>query len=151
MEQFYKSFLKKNAEENREYLASDENGAVSNNLQGEGEQSPSDSDSENEAIKDPTKIAFENDTLKLVVVKSQFKRQINFKLDDHLYYLLIEPKKISTVKLVDILDFLHAAIIHILDEIKHTYKAEEHNVAYLTLHQEPLVSGLTTGLFFKFF
>ena len=51
---------------------------------------------------------------------------------------------------MDILDFLHAAIIHILDEIKHSYKPEEHNVAYLTLHQEPLISGLTTVKYIKF-
>ena len=70
---------------------------------------------------------------------------MNFKLDDHLYYLLIEAKKNSPIKLLDILDFLHAAIIHILDEIKNAYKSEEHNVAYLTLHQEPLLSGLSTG------
>ena len=134
MEEFYKHFLKKNSEENRQYHKP---------LQGEGSNSSSDSD-DVDATRDPTKIAFENDSLKLIVVKSQFKRQVNFKLDDHLYHLLIEPKKKAPIRLMDILDFLHAAIIHILDEIKHSYKPEEHNVAYLTLHQEPLISGLTT-------
>ena len=146
MEHFYKQFLKKNSEENRQFHAAESepsSASQSNNLQGEGPNSSSDSD-DSDAIRDPTKIAFENDSLKLVVVKSQFKRQVNFKLDDHLYHLLIEPKKTGPIKLLDILDFLHAAIIHILDEIKHTYKSEEHNVAYLTLHQEPLLSGLTT-------
>ena len=155
MEEFYKRFLKKNSDENRRYHASDTEPSSSqsgSNLQGDGDGINSSSDSDEtdgrEDPSDPTKIAFENNSLKLIVVKSQFKRQVNFKLDDHLYYLLIEPKKTSSIKLMDILDFLHAAIIHILDAIKHIYKSEEHNVAYLTLHQEPLLSGLTTGNFF---
>ena len=141
MEEFYKRFLQKNSDENKQYHSSESQSK--NNLQGEGSHDDSDSD-ETETTRDPTKIAFENDSLKLVVVKSQFKRQVNFKLDDHLYHLLIEPKKTVPIKLMDILDFLHAAIIHILDEIKHSYKSEEHNIAYLTLFQVPLISGLTT-------
>ena len=141
--EFYKRFLKKNSEENKQYHAASEAQPSTSALQGEGPDSSSESD-DNNAIRDPTKIAFENDSLKLIVVKSQFKRQVNFKLDDHLYYLLIEPKKTTAIKLMDILDFLHAAIIHILDEIKHSYKSEEHNIAYLTLNQEPMLSGLTT-------
>ena len=140
MEEFYKKFLKKNSKENKDYLSSQPS-----DLQGEGGAEIS-SDSDEERVRDPTKIAFENDALKLIVVKSDFKRQVNFKLDDHLYHLLIEPKKTSSVKLIDILDFLHAAIIHILDEIKHSYNPNEHNVAYLTLHQQPLLNGLSTGL-----
>ena len=140
MEEFYKKFLKKNSKENKDYLSSQPS-----DLQGEGDAEIS-SDSDEERVRDPTKIAFENDALKLIVVKSDFKRQVNFKLDDHLYHLLIEPKKTSSVKLIDILDFLHAAIIHILDEIKHSYNPNEHNVAYLTLHQQPLLNGLSTGL-----
>ena len=140
MEEFYKKFLKKNSKENKDYLSSQPS-----DLQGEGDAEIS-SDSDEERVRDPTKIAFENDALKLIVVKSDFMRQVNFKLDDHLYHLLIEPKKTSSVKLIDILDFLHAAIIHILDEIKHSYNPNEHNVAYLTLHQQPLLNGLSTGL-----
>ena len=142
MEEFYKRFLQKHSEENKQYHSSDSQSK--NNLQGEGPNDDSSDSDDAETIRDPTKIAFENDSLKLVVVKSQFKRQVNFKLDDHLYHLLIEPKKTVPIKLMDILDFLHAAIIHILDEIKHSYKSEEHNIAYLTLFQEPLISGLTT-------
>ena len=151
MEEFYKRFLTKNAQENKQYHAAElEPNSAINNLQGKGTDSASDSDGDSIQVSDPTKIAFENNDLKLVVVKSQFKRQVNFKLDDHLYYLLIEAKKNSPIKLLDILDFLHAAIIHILDEIKNAYKSEEHNVAYLTLHQEPLLSGLSTGEFHSF-
>ena len=144
MEAFYKQFLKKNSKENKDYLSSD----PSSDLQGEGTDAELSSDSDDERVRDPTKIAFENDALKLIVVKSDFKRQVNFKLDDHLYHLLIQPKKTSSVKLMDILDFLHAAIIHILDEIKHSYDPNEHNVAYLTLHQQPLLNGISTGIFF---
>ena len=33
-----------------------------------------------------------------------------------------------------------------LESIKTFYKPEDHNVAYLTLHQEPMVNGLNTGV-----
>ena len=72
MEQFYKNFLKKNSEENAIFQA-----AENENFHGDGTDSNSESDSD---IKDPTKIVFQNEDLKLVVVKSQLQRQINFKL-----------------------------------------------------------------------
>ena len=100
----------------------------------------------------PEKIVYENESLKLYVTKGFFKRQRNFKLTDQLYHLKIVLKEKSKKfpKLVDILDFLHAGLIHILDEIKHFYANDDHNIAYLTLHQFPLISGLCTGLIFIF-
>ena len=73
----------------------------------------------------PSDIVFENDELKLVVEKGSHKRQKNFRLQDHLYYFKIQQKGESTKMplLIDIMDFLHAAFVHILDSIKSYYEA----------------------------
>jgi len=97
--------------------------------------------------KSPTEIVYETDSLKLVVEKGAFKRQKNFRLQDHLFYFKIIPKKTNEKLplLSDLYDFLHAALLHTLESIKTFYKPEDHNVAYLTLHQEPMVNGLNSG------
>ena len=65
-----------------------------------------------------------------------------------MFHLKIIPKETTASPLLlDILDFLHAGFLHILDEIKQFYNPEEHNIAYLTLHQKPMNSGLCTGSF----
>ena len=98
--------------------------------------------------KQPSDIVYETDALKLVVEKGSFKRQKNFRLQDHLFYFKIVSKKPneSLPLLTDLYDFLHAALLHVLESIKTFYKPEDHNVAYLTLHQEPMVNGLNTGV-----
>ena len=98
--------------------------------------------------KQPSDIVYETDALKLVVEKGSFKRQKNFRLQDHLFYFKIVSKKPneSLPLLTDLYDFLHAALLHVLESIKTFYKPEDHNVAYLTLHQEPMVNGLYTGV-----
>ena len=96
----------------------------------------------------PSDIVYETDALKLVVEKGTFKRQKNFRLQDHLFYFKIVSKKPneSLPLLTDLYDFLHAALLHVLESLKTFYKPEDHNVAYLTLHQEPMVNGLNTGV-----
>ncbi len=98
--------------------------------------------------KQPSDIVYETDALKLVVEKGSFKRQKNFRLQDHLFYFKIVSKKPNeSLPLLTVLyDFLHAALLHVLESIKTFYKPEDHNVAYLTLHQEPMVNGLNTGV-----
>lgn len=72
---------------------------------------------------EPTNIIFENNQYKLIVEKGFHKKQKNFRLQDHLFYLKLIPKTSTQPPLLsDILDFLHAGFIHILDEIKHFYK-----------------------------
>ena len=98
-------------------------------------------------IQSPTDIVFENNTLKMIVEKGAFKKQKNFRLQDHLFKFKIISKKPeeSLPILTDLFEFLHAALVHIMESIKSFYKPEDHNIAYLTLHQEPMVNGLNTG------
>ena len=80
MEDFYKRFLEKNSRENRLFQESSDSD-VGTTLLGQGtDDSGSQSESDTESARDPTKIVFENESLKLIVVRSQFKRQTNFKL-----------------------------------------------------------------------
>lgn len=92
-------------------------------------------------------LVFENTSLKLYVVKTSFKRQKNFRLQDHHFSLRISLKNGDSnfPKLTDILEFLYAGIHHIISELKSSYKSEEHNIIYLTLFQTPLLSALNTG------
>lgn len=93
----------------------------------------------------PANIVYENEDLKLIVEKGFHKKQKIFRLQDEIYYIKIVPKDEShSVILLDILDFLHAGFIHILDEIKKHFEPDTHNIAYLTLFQKPMVSGLCT-------
>ena len=69
-------------------------------------------------------IAFEDESLKLIVEKGIHKRQKQFRIQDHLFYFKIQQKKNSSKMplLIDILDFLHGAVVHVLDSIKTFYK-----------------------------
>lgn len=99
--------------------------------------------------KQPSDIVYETNIFKLIVEKGNFKKQKNFRLQDHLFYFKIVPKQPDDQLplLSDLYDFLHAALLYVLESIKTFYNPEDHNVAYLTLHQEPMVNGLNTGDF----
>jgi len=135
MEEFYKQWFILNSDENRRAKTK------------KRESKHSDIELiEPAPITNPTEIAFENDTLKLVVEKGFHKRQKNFRVQDHLFYFKIVPKQNEKLPLLmDVFDFLHAAFLHVLESIKSFYKSEDHNIAYLTLHQEPMINGLNTG------
>jgi len=78
---------------------------------------------ENNKPSSQSDIAFENEDLKLIVEKAAHKHQKNFSLQDHLFYFKIEQKSAARMPLLtNILDFLHAAFIHVLDSIKQFYK-----------------------------
>ena len=131
MEDFYKRWIKNFAEKTKIFN------------QGKGEDESNESSSN---IQSPTDIVFENNTLKMVVEKGAFKRQKNFRLQDHLFKFKIVSKKAQETLpvLTDLFDFLHAALVHVMESIKSFYKAEDHNIAYLTLDQERRVNGLNT-------
>lgn len=92
-------------------------------------------------------ILYETPELKLIVEKGMHKRQQSFRLQDHMFYIKIVPKEDDLPLLSSILDFLHSGFIHILDQIKHFYNPSDHNIAYMTLTQKPMVNGLCTGGF----
>ena len=107
------------------------------------------SDVEHQAsLSHPSEIIYENESMKMIVEKTGFKRQKIFRLQDHLFkFKIVQKKKSESLPQIDdLFDFLHAALLHILESIKTFYNAEDHNVAYLTLHQDPMVNGLNTGL-----
>lgn len=138
MEEFYKKWFEKHIEKRHQ-----DGGSATEDPQ------PSTSNSTLQIVepKSPTDIIYETEALKLVVEKGALKRQKNFRIQDHLFYFKIVPKQAnkSLPMLTDLYDFLHAALLHVLESIKTFYKPEDHNVAYLTLHQEPMVNGLNTG------
>ena len=105
--------------------------------------------SENLAPKNMSEIIYENDLMKLTIEKSSFLRQKKFKLHDHLFHIKITLKNSnrSPPLLRDILNFLQIAFDHILTNIRTLYNNDDHNVAFLTLYQKPMVNGLNTGGF----
>lgn len=149
MESFYKNWLQKDNERRLRTTSSlvtsgtgdnDENEPIASTSRGIPAQSQ-------KVPKKPSEIIYENNFLKLIVEKGSFKKQKLFRLQDHLFHFKIEQKSAQDTlpMLSDIFDFLHAALLHVLESIKSFYKREDHNIAYLTLHQEPMVNGLNTG------
>lgn len=143
MENFYEQWLKRFDENRRRYLTETE---------GAGEDVAPEEENVQQTLKDPSEVVYETDSLKLIIEKSSFKRQKVFRLQDHLFKFKIVPKNLQEhlPLLSDLFDFLHAALLHVLESIKTFYKKEDHNIAYLTLHQEPMVNGLNTGLYKSF-
>ena len=113
-----------------------------------GNQQGGEEDENQQIPTQPSDIVYENDSLKLIVEKSALKHQKIFRLQDHLFkFKVIKKKPQEQIPLLsEMFDFLHAALVHVLESVKTFYKKEDHNVAYLTLHQEPMVNGLNTGL-----
>jgi len=131
MEEFYKAWFKLHQ---KVPSASDEPSGSQDSSQ--SDKSDSAKEVEKRKIeKKPTQIVFETDSLKLIVEKSFFKRQKNFKLDDHLFHIKIVAKVSNEPPLLtDILDFLHEGLIHILNEMKKLYSEgtfENTNLTFL--------------------
>jgi len=145
MEDFYKKWLLNFSDRRKSYFNIDNQTGGSDS---ENSESEIDKDVEKpKALSNPTDIVYENENYRLIVEKSSFKKQKNFRLLDHLFKFKLEQKQTLTHPplLTDLFDFFHAALLHILESIKTFYKKEDHNIAYLTLHQEPMVNGLNTG------
>ena len=65
-----------------------------------------------------------------------------------MFHMKIELKpRVEAPLLREILSFLEIGFNHILLNLKKFYKAEDHNIAFLTLFQEPMINGLNTGGF----
>ena len=138
MEDFYKKWLDRFASQRRRYV------------QQGGDRDENDEEPSSSSIpSQPSDIVYENDSLKLIVEKSSFKKQKIFRLQDHLFKFKVLQKKPNDKLplLSELFDFLHAALLHVLESVKTFYRKEDHNVAYLTLHQEPMVNGLNTGCY----
>lgn len=133
MESFYKKWLARERQTNARVRQSTDN----ENLETKNDSAQTQSD-----------IFYENEQLKLIVEKGYHKRQKTFRYEDHMFYIKIVPKETNKrlPLLSDILDFLHAGFLHLLDSIKQFYNQADNNIAYLTLFQEPMINGLNTGI-----
>jgi len=112
--QKFRNWLQKHEENSSEATQS----GNSQNASKEAVQNPSNQ------MQSPDQIVYEDDNFELLVKKGSFKRQKNFKLSDHLFYFILRPKNASSrlPLLLDILDFLHSAFLHVLDTIKTFYE-----------------------------
>lgn len=103
--------------------------------------------SKNEINKDELKI-FENDTLSLFIYKARHQRQKRFQFQDALFHIRCELKDKNNPPLLrDLLNVFQESLTFMLNHLKTYFNLAEHNFAYLTLFQEPLVNGLNTGAF----
>lgn len=145
MEDFYKKWLKNFAtQRNRYYEAENQVGGN----EPDASESADESDADDQQIPtNPSEIVYVSGDYKLIVEKSNFKKQKLFRLQDHLFkFKVIQTNTAKDAPLLsDLFDFLNAALVYVLESIKHFYKKEDRNIAYLTLHQEPMVNGLNTG------
>ena len=94
-------------------------------------------------------IKFENDQMELYVVRTNHVKQIKFRLEDHMYHMKITLKDTASQPpmLRDILNFLESAFNFVLTSIRPLYQTNDHNIAFLTLYQKPMINGLNTGWF----
>ena len=89
---------------------------------------------------------FENDQIAVFVVRAFHQRQKRFRLQDYMFHVRVKVKEnIKTPLLRDLVTVLKEAFVFILNNIRTYFKPEDHNIAYLTLYQEPMVNGLNTG------
>lgn len=80
----------------------------------------------------PSDIVYEDDNFRVYVLKTQHKREKRFRLQDSLFLVKIEPKNGEQLPLLsNILDLLHASLLHILDQIKEFYEAGNADVSQI--------------------
>lgn len=114
-----------------------ENSSARSQLQQQSDKEQ-ESDIEQESDKQKTinsasDIAFEDENMKLIVQKQSHKKEKRFRLQDHLFHFRIIPKQNGHMPLViNILNFLHAAFIHVLESIKSFYNKGE-QICYQSL------------------
>ena len=171
MESFYQEWLKKNDEENKLALAKlnkkqpqqnlyknpipstsrflpSTSGTSANNTSNNIIQAIEDNTEDFQiAANSPVDIVYEHNGLQLLVERGFFQRQKKFSLSDHLFYVKIRQidDKLQPPLLKDLLIFLEKGFQHVLNNVRRFYNEEEHNIAFLTLHQSPMITALNTG------
>jgi hypothetical protein len=93
-----------------------------------------------------TKI-YENEDLEVYIVKTMFKRQKLFRVQDHNYCLKIKIKQNSnqTPSLNSLLDVLSYAFTYIINNLKLFYNVEDTNLIYLTIYQNGMSKAINSG------
>ena len=83
-----------------------------------------------------TKI-YENATLEANVVKEMYKRNKVFCLEDHLFVAKIKLKENKSPPLLsEVVDVIESIFKFMLDHLRNFYKAEDHNLVYMTIVQK---------------
>lgn len=90
---------------------------------------------------------YENEHIKVYVVKDYLKRQKIFKLDDHLYSVKVELKDGHPPLLTSLLDILRIAFEFMIKTLKNFYSEEDKNIMYMTIYQDSMQSALNSGGF----
>jgi len=92
-------------------------------------------------------IVAENNKFKLEIVKSAFKHNNRFSLDDHLYVMkCLLKKRGKKPALLQLLNLLYKGLVNSLDKIKEHYKNPEHEYQmYSTIVESHIKNGLNTG------
>lgn len=67
-------------------------------------------------------VVFQNDNLKIYILKTAFQKQKRFAMDDHLFLLKIEVLEGKPPLLFDIEDILEKAFTHVIEKLKAFYK-----------------------------
>ena len=93
-----------------------------------------------------TKI-YENEDLEVFVVKTMFKRQKRFRVQDHNYCLKIKLKQNTnqTPLLNSLLDVLNYAFTYIINNLKLFYNLDDTNLIYLTIYQNGMSKAINSG------
>ena len=99
------------------------------------EANPIQEDSDNVLFNNDTLVA-ENDLVQVFVIKTFFKVQKKFNLEDHHYVLHFKKKTNKPILLVHVLDILEKAFLSVLQNVKSFYKQDGKNFVYLTLTQD---------------
>jgi hypothetical protein len=90
---------------------------------------------------------YENDHIKIYVVKDYLKRQKIFRLDDHLYSVKVEIKDGHPPLLTSLLDVLRNAFEFMINSLKNFYQENDRNIMYMTIYQDSMQSALNSGGF----
>lgn len=110
----------------------------------------SENESRAESATKPSDLIFENDSLKLSVIRGTHRQQTKskFRLTDHMFYLSIVPKTKNKKMplLVEILNFLYVAFNFILNQLKKFYNPADRNIAFITIAQNSMLNGLNSGI-----
>ncbi len=92
---------------------------------------------------------FENQSLKLTIEKTHYKRGTRFSYMDSLFNIKLEPKINAKLTLYfkDLLEILDLGLKHILKELILYFPNNPNALTFLTLFQNGMTNGLSTGGF----
>ena len=92
-------------------------------------------------------VIFQNDKLKIFVVKQEHKRQKKFRIEDHLFVIRVKVFNGKMPLLRDIESLLEKSFQFMINNLKNYYKQDETNLVYLTICQQSFENEIRSGAF----